>query len=277
MEGKLNFIADLIAKSLTKNKDELKRMFESSIDKVGVRYCYLDNLLPENLALEIYNCFPEKEKMRMMSSFRERKYTSKNFDQFNSLLSDITFAIQEPKVIRIVEEITGIKNQQADSTLYAGGLSLMDKDSFLNPHIDNSHEQTRSFYRTLNLLYYISPEWKIEYGGNLELWDKAVKENVTIVSQYNRLVIMETNPWSWHSVSPIVVDKKRICVSNYYFSPDSPIGRDYFNVTSFSGRPNQKIRRLYSNVDSKLRNFIRFIFPAGIGKVDVYTGKSKQK
>lgn len=277
MEGKLNFIADLIAKSLTKNKDELKRMFESSIDKVGVRYCYLDNLLPENLALEIYNCFPGKEKMRMMSSFRERKYTSKNFDQFNSLLSDITFAIQEPKVIRIVEEITGIKNQQADSTLYAGGLSLMDKDSFLNPHIDNSHEQTRSFYRTLNLLYYISPEWKIEYGGNLELWDKGVKENVTIVSQYNRLVIMETNPWSWHSVSPIVVDKKRICVSNYYFSPDSPIGRDYFNVTSFSGRPDQKIRRLYSNVDSKLRNFIRFIFPAGIGKVDVYTGKSKQK
>lgn len=277
MEGKLNFIADLIAKSLTKNKDELKRMFESSIDKVGVRYCYLDNLLPENLALEIYNCFPEKEKMRMMSSFRERKYTSKNFDQFNSLLSDITFAIQEPKVIRIVEEISGIKNQQADSTLYAGGLSLMDKDSFLNPHIDNSHEQTRSFYRTLNLLYYISPEWKIEYGGNLELWDKEVKENVTIVSQYNRLVIMETNPWSWHSVSPIVVDKKRICVSNYYFSPDSPIGRDYFNVTSFSGRPDQKIRRLYSNVDSKLRNFIRFIFPAGIGKVDVYTGKSKQK
>lgn len=275
MEGKLTYIADLIFKSLAANKLELKRMFESSVEKVGIRYCYLDNLLQENLALEIFNCFPEKEKMREMSSFREKKYTSKNFDQFNSLLSDITFAIQETKVIKIVEEITGIKNQQADATLYAGGLSFMDKDNFLNPHIDNSHEQTRSLYRTLNLLYYISPDWKIDYGGNLELWDKKVRENVTIVSQFNRLVIMETNPWSWHSVSPIVVDKKRVCVSNYYFSPDSPIGRDYFNVTSFSGRPNQKIRRLYSNVDSKLRNLIRFIFPTGIGKVDVYSGKIK--
>lgn len=276
MEGKLAYIADLIVKSLNDNKIELKRMFKSSVDKVGVRYCYLDNLLPENLALQIYNCFPEKEKMREMSSFREKKYTSKNFDQFNLLLSDVTFAIQEPTVIQIIEEITGIKNQQADATLYAGGLSLMDKYSFLNPHIDNSHEQTRSFYRTLNLLYYVSPDWKLEYGGNLELWDNKVKENVTIVSRFNRLVIMETNPWSWHSVSPIVVDKKRACVSNYYFSVDSPIGRDYFNVTSFSGRPNQKIRRLYSNVDSKLRNIIRLIFPTGIGKVDVYSGKSKE-
>jgi Rps23 Pro-64 3,4-dihydroxylase Tpa1-like proline 4-hydroxylase len=275
MNENLKDFAKTIVNSLEKNKDTLKKQFMESSLEVGVRYCYLDQLLPEKTAYEIFESFPKKEEMRKMSSFREEKYTSKNFDQFKPILADITFAIQDPKVISIVEEITGIKNQIPDSTLYAGGLSLMEKDNFLNPHIDNSHEQTRMYYRTLNLLYYVTPDWKLEYGGNLELWDKKVKKNVTIVSKFNRLVIMETNPWSWHSVSPVVVEKQRVCVSNYYFSADSPIGDPYFNVTSFNGRPNQKIRRMYSYFDGKLRNFIRYLFPKGIGKVDVYHGKKQ--
>lgn len=273
MSEKLEYLSEMIANSLEKNKDILKKKFNESKNEVGVRYCFLDNLLAETVAMEIFNLFPEQKQMRKMSSFREKKYTSKNFDLFSPILSDITFAIQEPNVISKVEEITGIKNQIADSSLYAGGLSLMEKGNFLNPHIDNSHEQSRKFYRTLNLLYYVTPDWQLENGGNLELWDLKVEKNVTIVSRFNRLVIMETNPWSWHSVSPIVVNQKRLCVSNYYFSPDSPIGKSYFNVTSFNARPNQKIRRVYSFLDSKIRNMIRYVVPKGIGKVDVYKGK----
>ena len=66
------------------------------------------------------------------------------------------------------------------------------------------------------LLYYVTPGWRLENGGNLELWDCAVRRNVTLVSQFNRLVLMETTPWSWHSVSPVVADGFRCCVSNYY-------------------------------------------------------------
>lgn len=275
MNENLSEIAQTIVSSLQENKEFLKKQFKDSISEVGVRFCYLDQLLPEKIAYQIYESFPKKGQMRKMSSFREEKYTSKNFDQFNPILAAITFAIQDSKVISIVEEITGIKNQIPDSTLYAGGLSLMEKENFLNPHIDNSHEQTRRYYRTLNLLYYVTPDWKLEYGGNLELWDKKVNKNVTIVSKFNRLVIMETNPWSWHSVSPVVVEKQRVCVSNYYFSADSPIGDPYFNVTSFNGRPNQKMRRMYSYFDGKVRNFIRYLFPRGIGKVDIYDGKNK--
>lgn len=159
-----------------------------------------------------------------MDSFRERKFTSKNFDEFDPILKAITFAIQDPRVIEVVEKITGIKGQIPDPSLYAGGLSAMAKDQFLGPHIDNSHEATRKYYRTLNLLYYITPDWTLENGGNLELWDVSVKSNATIVSSYNRLAIMETTPSSWHSVSKVNVDKVRCCVSNYYFSEISPTG-----------------------------------------------------
>jgi hypothetical protein len=97
-----------------------------------------------------------------------------------------------------------------------------------------------------------------------------VRRNVTIMSRFNRLVVMETTPWSWHSVSPVTVDRFRCCVSNYYFSPRSPIGADYFNVTSFSARPEQKMRRLVAWADGKLRQAVRKIIPSGVGRKDVY-------
>ncbi|AXR66174.1 2OG-Fe(II) oxygenase [Leptospira mayottensis] len=263
-------LASYIQSKLSLKLTELKKNFQNSINEVGIRYCYLDDLLPEEIAQKIYSVFPKKNEMRFMDNFREKRYASKNFDQFDPILKNITFAIQDDRVIRVVEEITGMIEQKPDPTLYAGGLSLMEKGNFLNPHIDNSHEMTRMRYRTLNLLYYVSPQWSLELGGNLELWDKKVKKRVTLESKFNRLAIMETNPWSWHSVSPVVVDKNRNCVSNYYFSPKSPIGKEYFNVTSFSAPPEQRLKRMLSNIDNQLRNLVRFVKPTGFAKKDIY-------
>lgn len=264
-----------ICDRLREQTDTLSKKFASSNQEVGVRYTFLDDLLPESLAQNIHNSFPLPDAMRLMNSFRERKYTSKNFNKFNSLMGDITFAIQDPRVIKIVEEITGIRDQVPDPHLYAGGLSAMGKGHFLAPHIDNSHDGTRKYYRTLNLLYYVTPNWLLEYGGNLELWDRSVKHHTTIVSKFNRLVIMETNPWSWHSVSQVKEDGLRCCVSNYYFSPTSPTGESYFNVTSFSARPEQKGRRALAWADNKLRQAVRLLVPAGMGKKDIYQGPLK--
>ncbi|TGK17284.1 2OG-Fe(II) oxygenase [Leptospira fluminis] len=280
MKREISFedLVERIQGSLSDNKDKLRKQFANSINEVGVRYCALDGLLPKEWTESIYRNFPANENMRFMSSFRERKYTSKNFDRFHPLLRDITFAIQDPKVIEVVESITGIKGQKADPSLYAGGLSAMDRGNFLNPHIDNSHEMTRKMYRTLNLLFYVTPDWSLEKGGNLELWDESVLRNLTIESKFNRLAIMETNPWSWHSVSPVVADEgRRCCVSNYYFSEISPIGKEYFNVTSFNGRPGQPFRRALSYVDGRFRNFVRLLLPRGLGKKDIYTGSGLKR
>ncbi|MEQ8352773.1 MAG: 2OG-Fe(II) oxygenase [Leptospiraceae bacterium] len=267
-----NRYTETICNALEQNKAALKKQFQESISECGVRFCFLDGLLPEESALEIYHAFPAADRMRFMNSTKEQKYTSKDFDGFNLILKEITFAIQSPEVIRIIEEITGIPDQEADETLYAGGLSLMSQGNFLNPHIDNSHDMSRQRYRTLNLLYYTTPHWKVENGGNLELWDRSVKNNVVIHSRFNRLVLMETNPWSWHSVSKVSAEGQRTCVSNYYFSRYSPIGKDYFNVTSFQGRPDETFRRLFLPVENRLRNLIRKVKKEGFGKKDVYRG-----
>ena len=268
-------LVGLILKRLEPLVGVLSQDFEGSINEVGIRYCVIDDLLPNEVALRISGAFPNPESMRLMSSFREKKYTSKSFDMYDPLAGDMTFAFQDPKVIEVVERITKIKNQIPDPSLYAGGLSSMVKGHFLGPHIDNSHDGSRKFYRTLNLLYYVAPGWNLECGGNLELWDHTVTKNATIVSRFNRLAIMETTPISWHSVSELKTDEIRKCVSNYYFSAFSPTGIDYSNVTSFSARPEQPFRRIIARLDNNFRQAIRKIVPDGLGKKDVYLGPKR--
>ena len=172
----------------------------------------------------------------------------------------------EAGIVDLVAELTLLSEIEPDPSLYAGGLSMMFYGDFLNPHIDNSHDSDRNRYRRLNLLYYVSPDWKIENGGNFELWDRDRVKQKTITAKTNRLVVMETNKTSWHSVSKITIDKPRCCVSNYYFSKNSPDSTEYFHVTSFSGRPDERIKRFIGITDNALRNFAAKILKIGRGK-----------
>jgi Rps23 Pro-64 3,4-dihydroxylase Tpa1-like proline 4-hydroxylase len=265
-------LVKLILERLEKDADAIKADFHAA-KGIATHFTAIDDFFPEAVAREIYEAFPTPGKMRLLDSFREKKYTSKDFDRFNPLVKDATFAFQDERVVRKVAELTGIEDPQGDPHLYAGGLSMMTKGHFLNPHIDNSHDYEQKHYRVLNLLYYVTPGWKTENGGNLELWDVEVSKAVEIPSLFNRLVLMATNDKSYHSVNEVKTDGARCCVSNYYFSPHSPNGYETTHVTYFQARPEQKVRRLLTKVDSDLRTALRKVVKKGLAKKDLYEGK----
>lgn len=233
----------------------------------NTRHFIVDDFLPADIAKQIYDAFPKSaDGFYDRASFREKKRTSAHLDQYDPILGAITYAFQDPETVRSVSELVGFTEIEPDPSLYAGGLSMMFKGDFLNPHIDNSHDGARDRYRRLNLLYYVSPGWKLENGGNFELWDDDCKVQKTLTSKFNRLVVMETNKTSWHSVSPVVEDAPRCCVSNYFFSKISPDDTDYFHVTSFTGRPEEMGKRAIGVVDNVLRNTVSKVLKYGRGK-----------
>jgi Rps23 Pro-64 3,4-dihydroxylase Tpa1-like proline 4-hydroxylase len=267
-------LVELILERLERESEQIRADFRA--DKgINTRFTAIDNLLPQDIAEKIYKAFPPLEEMRLLDSFREKKYTSKSLDKFDPLIADITFAFQDPTVINKVAELTGIEKAVGDPHLYAGGISAMAKGHFLNPHLDNSHDYEQKNYRVLNLLYYITPDWKSENGGNLELWNEDVTEAVEIPSLFNRLVLMSTNDKSWHSVNEVKPDRARCCVSNYYFSPVSPSGYETTHVTYFQARPEQTVRRLITKADSDLRTLIRKVVKKGFSKKDLYEGEKQ--
>lgn len=259
----------LILDRLEREAEPIKSDFKTP-KGVRTKFAAIDDLLPAGEAAKIAAAFPASEKMRLLDSFREKKYTSKALNEFDSIIADITFAFQDERVIEKVAELTGIRDAVGDPHLYAGGISAMECGHFLNPHIDNSHDGDRENYRVLNLLYYITPEWDPAYGGNLELWDEKVRERVEIPSLFNRLVLMATNDKSFHSVNEVKADRPRRCISNYYFSPHSPNAYETFHVTYFMARPEQKMKRLITKVDSDVRTFVRKFKKDGLAKKDVY-------
>jgi len=260
-------IADLILHKLKIERNSIKQSYAKSANEIG--YFYIDNLLPDDIAKKIYDSFPAPDSMKVRKSLREYKYIAAQMDQYDPILEEAVFAFQDPRIVSLIQETCGLDSLVPDEYLYAGGISLMGEGNFLNPHLDNSHEKDRAKWRVFNLLYYVSPDWRRSFGGNLEVWPKGTKNNqITIDSSFNRLVVMATHGSSWHSVSPIVVDKKRACVSNYYFSEHPLRASDEFHVTSFRGRPNQRFRDIILRADLFLRQRIRKIFPKGAVKTN---------
>jgi len=241
-------------------REELPRM-RNDFARYTVQSCYIDSLLPPDQVQVINAAFPDKSTMMHKKSLRENKYVAAQMDKYNPVLEEIIYAFQEPNVVKVVGEITAIQNMIPDSNLYAGGISLMAHENFLNPHLDNSHDKDRSVYRVLNLLFYVTPDWSHENGGNLELWDDGPKgQPREITSHFNRLALMATHEKSWHSVSEVMVDRSRCCVSNYYFSGKPLEDHEYFHVTSFRGRPEQPVRDIVLQGDMALRQGIRKVF-----------------
>jgi Rps23 Pro-64 3,4-dihydroxylase Tpa1-like proline 4-hydroxylase len=267
----LQSLSKLVAARLARDCDGLRAAFgRPAIGRT--RVAIVDDLLPQDMAESVYRAFPPEREMRLLSSFREQKYTSKSLQRMDRLVHDGLFAFQAPEVLEAVTEITGIRDMVADPQLYAGGISAMVREQFLDPHIDNSHDAEGKRYRVLNLLYYVTPGWRPEFGGNLELWDGKVRERLEIPSLFNRLVIMETNSTSWHSVNRVRADGRRCCVSNYYFSPHSPNAEEISHITFFHGRPEQPLRRLLAAADGHARTLLRRLVRGGLGKEDLYRG-----
>jgi Rps23 Pro-64 3,4-dihydroxylase Tpa1-like proline 4-hydroxylase len=268
-------MARAIEARLDADHDELVRQWRGSRP---IHHFVLDDLLPVQWVESIRAAFPAPADMMLKRSLRELKYVTAQMDKHAPLLEESIYAFQMPGVVSRIEQITGLRALEPDEMLYAGGLSMMGPGHFLNPHVDNSHDKFRKRYRVLNLLFYTSPGWVEANGANLELWPQGpTGKPMTIVSRCNRLVVMVTHEGSWHSVSSNRSREDRCCVSNYYFS-QHPVGeREYFHVTSFRGRPEQRVRDWVLRGDIWLRMAIRKLFPDGIRENPHFYGRGNSK
>ncbi|WP_407557630.1 2OG-Fe(II) oxygenase [Winogradskyella sp. 4-2091] len=259
-------IINHICDKIVAQKAEVLATYNGSKSSIG--YFYIDDLLQEDIAKACYKVFPNKSDMRCLNTIREYKYVSAQMNNHNPLLEKVIYAFQDERVVKLIGGICEIKTLYADNSLYAGGLSLMADQNFLNPHLDNSHDAERERWRVLNLLYYVTPNWELKNGGHLELWPNGPKNKPVVVeSKFNRLVVMATHDASWHSVNKVnSLDVARCCISNYYFSPNALKESDKFHVTKYKGRPDETIKNIILDTDAKLRTLVRKVFKKGVRK-----------
>ena len=89
----------------------------------------------------------------------------------------------------------------------------------------NIHKKTRK-YRRLNLLLYMNSNYKEQYNGHLELWNKEMtKCDKKISPLFNRAVIFRTTDDAYHGhldpwMGPEGYD--RVSFALYYYTDDRP-------------------------------------------------------
>ncbi len=91
-----------------------------------------------------------------------------------------------------------------DTKFHGGGIHQGKQDSFLDMHLDfNYHPLQKFWFRNLNLLLYLNPDWQPEYGGHLELQDLRTGEKKSLGVPFNRMIIQQTRNFTLHGYKNI--------------------------------------------------------------------------
>jgi Rps23 Pro-64 3,4-dihydroxylase Tpa1-like proline 4-hydroxylase len=113
----------------------------------------------------------------------------------------------------------------SDPGLHGGGWHSHGPGGKLNMHLDYSIHPKTGLERRINLILYIQPEWKPEWGGALGFWehDEQNRKPGALAKQidclFNRAVIFDTSMNSWHGLPDPVhcpPDKPRNSLAVYY-------------------------------------------------------------
>jgi hypothetical protein len=120
-----------------------------------------------------------------------------------------------PHVAAALEHLTGIHPLIADEL--GGGMHLTGEGGRLGMHTDfQRHPDLPDLQRRINMLVFLSPDWRREWGGVLYL---GADREVEIVPAWNRTVIFATSNTSWHGhPDPIVGNHARKSLALYFYS-----------------------------------------------------------
>ena len=80
------------------------------------------------------------------------------------------------KFLLFLEALTGLNSIIPDPFFMGGGAMMAGKGGFLNVHADFNYHHKLQSWRRINALFYLTPNWKSNWGGNLELWSKDKKK-----------------------------------------------------------------------------------------------------
>ena len=227
----------------------------------------LDNFLEPGAAEQAHAEFPsvKDEGWIHYVHLNEKKHGLNKMELLPPFIQKVIHELNSPEFTAYLSKLTGIDNLLSDDMLEGGGLHQSKRNGFLNIHADFTvHPHKPHWRRRVNLLIYLNKDWKEEYKGDLELWDRDMKGvRKKILPIFNRCVIFNTDADSYHGVpDPIMCPENdtRKSIALYYFTEESamPVMRS----TNYRARPQDGLKSIGIYLDKKM--------------VAVYTGMKRR-
>jgi len=196
-------------------------------------YIVIDNFLPEFL---LESCLEEikqhdewySNQADWVTEYERNKFyyptDSTDMGDFKMkvpITNMITEYMNSDPFIKFLENLTGFEKLYRDPIMLGGGIHKIKRGGKLSIHIDYNQHPDKKWKRNLNLLLYLNKDWKSEWDGNLELWDKeSWKKRVEIEPIFNRAVIFSIEGAPHGHPIPLNVPNNisRYSLALYYFT-----------------------------------------------------------
>jgi hypothetical protein len=160
-----------------------------------------DDFLPESLARSLSGAFPGPDSIRWVE--RDNANNRRRFQDDETkvpvLLREMLREMNSRQFLLFLETLTGIESMFPDPYFIGGGVHISGTGDFLNIHADFNWHHKLQAHRRVNALLYLSDEWKEEWEGAVEFWDRDMKGVVSrALPNFNRLVVFSTGEHSNH-------------------------------------------------------------------------------
>ena len=162
-----------------------------------------------------------------------------DFSDFGKSAEVLTNYLISNEWVNFLSNLTGIKNLRADKSWHGSGINFEKRGCHLEPHTDFTHSKNIG-YRRVNVLLFLSKNWKKDWGGYNELgrFENNMYERIkSYKPEFNTMVIFNTSSISFHGFDLVKCpeDKARIVVSCYYYTDDKGPHKKKSESTNYVG------------------------------------------
>ena len=190
---------------------------------------YFDDFLNPDFLKSVLEEFPSLEKVSDVyyNNPNEKKHASKGEANFGPNTKELVHFFNSEPFLLFLQELTGIKETLLPDPYFSGGgYHEIKRGGFLKLHVDFHKNIQTQLDRRLNLLVYLNEDWKEEYGGHFELWERDMSKSVVkITPHFNRVALFSTTGDSWHGHPDALncpEDRSRKSLALYYYTNGRP-------------------------------------------------------
>ena len=236
------------------------------------KHLIIDGFLTEETANLLHGHFPPMSALKVRrKSLNENKAEDSKFDEWHPAFREVRDAIRSESFAAWISTVTGIDGLLTPDNPLGSGVHQGADGSYVDVHIDVNYDPESNLWRRVNLLVYLNRNWKDEYGGHLEIWDKFMKRaEKRIAPAHNRAVLFLTDENSPHGYQTIRVPEgeTRKSFYAYFFTPIQDGFR--YSDSRFIARPNDSAwRKAATSIKESVKiNAKRLLKVLGVKSLD---------
>jgi hypothetical protein len=215
---KLDVISDSIAKQYQKASPFPHVVLEDFIAPY-----FIDKILEEFPAVNgVVKWHDREAKLENGGQASFLKKDSADFLNLGPMTRQLLWEMNSRPFIKFVSRLTGIRRLISDPLFEGGGVHQTLQGGLLAVHADRRKHKIYKLDRRVNAILYLNKDWSLDFGGNLELWDRGMSKcEIKVEPVAGRCVIFNTDETSFHGhPHPLTCpsNRSRKSLATYYFT-----------------------------------------------------------